>query len=46
LEYQHMEYPKYRQCHMKDEADFMPYLSVLDLVMNEGPASSDIIRAC
>jgi hypothetical protein len=28
---------------MKDEKDFIPYLSVIDLIFNHGPKSVDII---
>jgi hypothetical protein len=42
LLYQHYEHPVYRQQHMKQ--GFVPYLSVLDLLLNEGPASLTILR--
>lgn len=34
------EHPVYRQCH----APFVPYASVLDLLLNEGEAAGDIMR--
>lgn len=41
LELQHYEHPTYRQLY----PPFVPYLSVLDLIMNEGEAALDIIRS-
>ena len=41
LSYHQYEHPVYRQLH----GDFIPYLSTLDLLMNEGPDSLDIIRS-
>lgn len=35
------EHPVYRQCF----APFMPYASVIDLLMNEGPGAMEIIRS-
>jgi hypothetical protein len=44
LEYQDYAHPVYRQQFMKSEKDFMPYLSVVDLLFNEGDASGSVIR--
>ena len=41
LEYQHFEHPIYKQLW----GDFMPYMSVIDLLFNEGPKSRTIIRS-
>jgi hypothetical protein len=41
LEFQDYRHPVYRQLH----GDFIPYLSVIDLIFNEGPASLDIIMS-
>jgi len=41
LEYQNFEHPKYAQLH----GDFIPYLSVIDLLFNEGEHSLEIIRS-
>jgi hypothetical protein len=35
------EHPVYRQCHQP----FLPYASILDLLMNEGEAAGDIMRS-
>ncbi len=43
LEYQHFTHPVYQQQFMKDEEDFLPYLSVLDLLLNEGPDSRQVM---
>lgn len=39
--YHEYTHPMYRQLH----GEFIPYLSVLDLLMNEGPASLAIVRS-
>lgn len=39
LEYQHFVHPVYHQQFMRDEHDFLPYMSALDLIFNEGPNS-------
>ena len=39
LEYQEFEHPVYRQLH----GDFIPYLSVLDLLMNYGPEGKNYV---
>jgi hypothetical protein len=44
LEYQHFENPKYAQLFMKDKDDFVGYLSIVDLLFNEGPRSREILR--
>lgn len=41
LEYQHFERPIYKQLW----GDFIPYMSVIDLLFNEGDKSLDIIRS-
>ena len=41
LEYQHFEHPNYKQLW----GDFIPYMSVIDLLFNEGDKSLDIIRS-
>jgi len=43
LVYQDFKHPIYTQLNMKDEKDFIPYLSVIDLIFNHGPKSVDII---
>lgn len=44
LRYQDYAHPVYRQQFMKSEKDFMPYLSVVDLLFNEGDESGAVIR--
>ena len=44
LLYQEFKHPRYAQQFMKDENDFIPNLSVLDLLFNEGPNSSKILN--
>ncbi len=41
LEYHNYEHPIYRQLY----GDFIPYLSVIDLLFNEGERSLEIIRS-
>lgn len=41
LEYQNFEHPVYKQLH----GDFIPYLSVIDLLFNEGERSLEIVRS-
>lgn len=41
LEYQHFEHPIYKQLW----GDFIPHMSVIDLLFNEGDKSLDIIRS-
>ena len=43
LSYQDYKHPVYRQQFAKTDEDFIPYMSALDLVFNEGPASGDIL---
>lgn len=43
LTYQEFAHPRYRQQFMKDSADFLPYLSAVDLLFNEGPRSREIL---
>jgi hypothetical protein len=40
--YHHFDHPTYHQLH----GDFVPYLSVVDLLANEGAASGSIVRGC
>jgi hypothetical protein len=40
--YHRFRHPTYSQQH----GDFIPYLSVVDLLANEGPASGEIVRGC
>lgn len=44
LEYQHFVHPCYRQQFMKDSDNFMPYMSIIDLLFNEGPESINILK--
>lgn len=41
LEYQNFKHPTYKQLY----GDFMPNLSIVDLLMNEGPKSLEIMRS-
>jgi hypothetical protein len=43
LAYQEYAHPVYRQQFMKSEKDFLPYMSALDLLFNEGPGSRAIL---
>ena len=43
LTYQNFDHPVYGQLYMKDTKDFVPYLSVIDLIFNHGPDSLDIL---
>ncbi|MDD5730524.1 MAG: WbqC family protein [Candidatus Omnitrophica bacterium] len=43
LAYQDFTHPVYRQQFMSGENDFMPYLSVIDLLFNEGIKSLEIL---
>jgi len=45
LTYQQFRHPEYRQQFMKDGRDFMPYMSAIDLLFNEGPRSRDMLKA-
>jgi hypothetical protein len=40
--YHRFDHPKYRQLH----GDFVPNLSVVDLLANEGPDAGEILRGC
>ncbi len=44
LKYQDYRHPVYRQQFMTNEKDFIPYMSVIDLLFNEGDKSLKIIR--
>lgn len=44
LEYQHFVHPEYRQQCAKQETDFSPYMSIVDLLFNEGHESINILR--
>ncbi len=43
LVYQDFKHPGYRQQFMKDKEGFIPYMSILDLIFNEGPRSRAIL---
>jgi hypothetical protein len=43
LVYQSFIYPVYTQLNMKGEKDFIPNLSIIDLIFNHGPDSLDIL---
>jgi hypothetical protein len=43
LLYQEYHHPAYKQQYMKCESDFLPYMSVVDLLFNEGPGSREIL---
>jgi len=43
LVYQDFVHPIYTQLNMKDEKDFIPNLSIVDLIFNHGPKSLDIL---
>lgn len=45
LRYQEFRHPVYGQQFMKDSGDFMPYMSAVDLLFNEGPDSAGILRS-
>jgi hypothetical protein len=45
VEYQQFTHPIYKQ-HTRTIGDFLPYLSAIDLLFNEGPASRDILFSC
>ena len=44
LLYQDYAHPVYRQQFTKTEADFIPYMSVVDLLFNEGPEAREILN--
>lgn len=44
LQYQHFIHPLYRQQYMDASSPFLPYMSVIDLLFNEGPNSVDILK--
>jgi len=43
LTYQHFTHPLYKQQFCKNGTDFLPYMSILDLIFNEGPKSREIL---
>lgn len=43
LTYQNFNHPVYAQLNMRDEKDFIPNLSIIDLIFNYGPKSPDIL---
>ncbi len=45
LTYQDFRHPAYKQQFMKDKGDFMPYMSILDLLFNEGPRAGEILAS-
>jgi hypothetical protein len=44
LVYQEFAHPAYHQQFMRDEKDFLPFMSVLDLLFNEGPKAREILK--
>jgi hypothetical protein len=44
LLYQEYKHPIYRQQFMKDDKDFLPYMSAVDLLLNEGERSREILN--
>ena len=44
LLYQDFVHPVYHQRFMQDEDNFIPYMSILDLLFNEGPKAREILR--
>lgn len=44
LEYQNFVHPVYHQRYMKGKDSFLPYMSAIDLLFNEGENSIDILR--
>lgn len=43
LKYQNFTHPVYNQLYMEGEKDFIPYLSIIDLIFNHGPDSLNIL---
>ena len=43
LVYQEYRHPAYRQQFMSGEGDFLPFMSAIDLLFNEGPGARDIL---
>ncbi|MCM8763092.1 MAG: WbqC family protein, partial [Candidatus Omnitrophica bacterium] len=43
LVYQDFKHPVYQQRFAKTEADFLPYMSAIDLLFNSGPKAKDIL---
>ena len=43
LVYQDFKHPVYRQQFMSGKDDFIPYMSILDLLFNEGPRAKEIL---
>jgi hypothetical protein len=44
LIYQDFIHPKYHQQFMSNNHDFIPFMSILDLLFNEGPRSREILK--
>lgn len=44
LEYQNFIHPAYNQLYTEKEDSFIPYMSIIDLLFNEGEKSIDILR--
>lgn len=44
LSYQDFSHPVYAQQFMKTEEDFMPYMSIVDLLFNEGPGAKEVLK--
>lgn len=43
LQYQQYVHSIYVQQHMAEKKDFLPYMSIIDLLFNQGPASKNIL---
>lgn len=43
LVYQDFAHPAYKQQFMKDDPDFLPYMSAIDLLFNEGPRAREML---
>jgi hypothetical protein len=43
LTYQEFKHPVYRQQFMKGDDDFIPYMSAIDMLFNEGPGSKELL---
>ena len=44
LSYQDFSHPVYAQQFMKTETDFMPYMSIVDLLFTEGPRAKEVLK--
>jgi len=43
LAYQNFTHPAYNQCFARKESEFIPYMSAIDLLFNEGPKSGEML---